>query len=43
MNIKVTVNFFKVIVDERHFADQTSADAYMQTLKQGLVGVLVEV
>lgn len=54
MNIKINVSFFKVIVlsvgmfeseiiDERHFADRNGAKEYMQTLNDGLVGVLVEV
>lgn len=54
MNIKVSVNFYKVvvlsigifetvIVDERHFSNKESAVAYTNTLAAGLVGVLVEV
>lgn len=54
MRLTVNVSFFKVvvlsvglmeteIVDERHFGDRDSADAYMKTLAKGLVGVLVEI
>ena len=54
MNITVSVNFYKVvvlsvgifetvIVDERHFPNRDGANAYMQTLNKGLIGVLVEV
>ena len=54
MTLTVNVPFYKVvvlsvglietvIVDERHFADRDSANAYKQTLEKGLVGVLVEV
>lgn len=54
MILTVNVPFFKVvvlsvgifetvIVDERHFSDHDSANAYVQTLTKGLVGVLVEV
>ena len=54
MTLTVNVPFFKVvvlsvglietvIVDERHFADRDSANAYVQTLAKGLIGVLVEV
>lgn len=54
MNIKISVPFFKVIVlsvglfesviiDERHFSDRNGADAYIKSLNDGLVGVLVEV
>lgn len=53
MNLTVNVPFYKVVVlsvgifetvitDERHFADRDGADAYVQTLKNGLVGVIVE-
>ena len=54
MILTVTVPFYKVvvlsvglietvIVDERHFTDRDGANAYMQTLAKGLIGVLVEV
>ena len=42
--IVLSVGIFEtVIVDERHFADRPSAKAWMQTLPNGLVSVLVEV
>ena len=42
--IVLSVGIFEsVIIDERHFADRTSAKAWVQTLPDGLVGVVVEV
>lgn len=54
VNIKATRKFYKVIVisvgfceseivNERHFADRTSASAYAETLPAGLVSLLLEV
>lgn len=54
VNIQATKTFYKVIVisvglyeseivNERHFADRSSAAAYAQSLPAGLVSVLVEV
>ena len=43
VNIQATRKFYKVIVNERHFADRTSASAYAQSLPAGLVSILVEV
>lgn len=54
MNITLSINFYKVVVlsigiletviaDERHFSNRDSAMAYIKTLENGLVGVLVEV
>ena len=54
MNMEVNIAVNKVIVisvglceseivNERHFADRTSASAYAQSLPAGLVSILVEV
>ena len=54
VNIQSTRKFYKVIVisvglceseivNERHFADRTSAAAYAETLPAGLVSLLLEV
>lgn len=54
VNIQATKTFYKVIVisvglyeskivNERHFADRSSAVAYAQSLPEGLVSILTEV
>ena len=54
VNIQSTRKFYKVIVisvglceseiiNERHFADYTSAATYAETLPAGLVSLLIEV
>lgn len=54
VNIQSTRKFYKIIVisvglceseivNERHFADRTSAAAYAETLPAGLVSLLLEV